>query len=130
METFHVASEFNTAVYFERWCTGQFKQYCWQQTVNPLASFSFMDRPRFTVCSSDRTRLYETSTITIILSTIYFKRQYHMAFVMLFPVKHISEKCLKVNHTHSLKQKTLLSQNKLENLDVNMSCMLGKTLNK
>ncbi len=69
--TFHSAIECNTAVYFERWYTGQFKWYSWQ-TVNHLAFFSFKNRPRFTPSNRDRTRLYETSIIIIILNGLTF----------------------------------------------------------
>jgi hypothetical protein len=45
-------------------------------TVNPLAWFLFMDRPRFTLSNIDRTRRFETSIIKISTYTSFFPLQF------------------------------------------------------
>ncbi len=63
VEIFHIASECNAAE-FLRDGTNESLSGTADKTVNPLASLSFMDRPRFTLSNRVRTRPYETFIIT------------------------------------------------------------------
>ncbi len=66
VETFHVASEFQTAVYFNWWLTAQFSVDQVTVTVYCVSLLYYSQTyQEFTVSNRDRTRPYKTFIITV-----------------------------------------------------------------